>query len=128
MMRRLEQAGLRDARVGEAAALETEQLGLDEGRRDGRAVQLHEWARAAGTCAMEQARHQPLPCPRFSFNQHGGWATNCLSPEHALDLVTDGGDCRALADELRGLAHAQVYSITGRQSDFAWVPADQVNP
>jgi len=65
----LDRPGPRLARIGEGASLEAEQLRFDQGRRDGRAVEVDEGARRAGACLVDGPREQSLAGARLALEQ-----------------------------------------------------------
>src|SRR5262249_37957101 len=67
----LEAPGPRGRRAGEGALLVTEQLALDEQRRQRRAVHLHERAGPARTAVMNRAGQQLLARARLAKEQDG---------------------------------------------------------
>ena len=71
LVSRLELAGLRLHGAGEGAALEAEQLGLEQVVRERRAVDLDEWLVAAPRRPAEPARHQLLAGARLATDEHG---------------------------------------------------------
>src|SRR3989475_10482694 len=69
-LRRLDQAGLRLLGVGERAALVTEQLGLHEGRRQGRAVDLDERLHGAGAGGVNGTGQETLAGARLARQEY----------------------------------------------------------
>ena len=67
-------AGLVGERAGEGAAHVTEQLGLDEIRGDGAAVDGDEGAAAAAAVVMDGARDEFLAGARLAEDEHRGIA------------------------------------------------------
>src|SRR5262249_57349882 len=59
-------------RIGERALLVTEELGLDQGPRERRAVDLDEGPAPPPAARMQEARGVPLAAPRLPEEQHGG--------------------------------------------------------
>src|SRR5262249_11869315 len=57
--RRLEEAGLGTSGIGERAGFEAKQLCLQQGLRDGGAVDIEERSLGAGATVMDDPRHQP---------------------------------------------------------------------
>jgi hypothetical protein len=72
VVRRLEEAALGVARVGEGAALEAEHLGLEERGGNGGAVDVHEGAARPGTGPVQRAATSPLPVPVSPWRRIGG--------------------------------------------------------
>ena len=67
---RLKQAGLGAVGVREGAALEAEQLGLEEPIRNRRTVDIHERAVPAGAVAVEEAGREPLARARLPLQEN----------------------------------------------------------
>ena len=80
--------------AGEGAALVAEELALDEGRREGGAVDVHEGPARAGRCGVELARGEPLPGARLAEEEH-----RALRRRHAGDLTAHAGHRLRLAGE-----------------------------
>src|SRR5579862_6416421 len=85
---------LRD-RAREGAALVAEELALEEARRDGGAVELHERPLAASAELVNGARDQLLPRSGLAVDDDGG-----VGGRHGLDLVQDLLQRRRLPDDL----------------------------
>ena len=97
---RLEEPGLRAAGIGEGAALETEQLGLEERLGNGRAVHVHEGPGVAGAAAVDEPGHQPFPGAGLALDQDGRKAARARLPgEKPADVVLDRLEGGALADQ-----------------------------
>jgi len=47
------------------------QFALHQTSRDGATVQVHQGTAVAGAAAVDRARHQFLPRPRFPVDDHG---------------------------------------------------------
>jgi hypothetical protein len=75
----LKEAGLGLAPVGERAALEAEQLRLEQGLRDGRAVHLHEEAGASWARLVNGVRQEAFARSRLALDEDRREATT-LSP------------------------------------------------
>jgi hypothetical protein len=102
----LEQTGLRLARLGEGAALVAEQLRLEQGFGDGRAVHVDEGPAGPGAHAVEQPGHQPLAGPGLAGDEHRWRAGRGPARLHqAPDAGAQGLDGRAGADQLAELVH-----------------------
>src|SRR5262249_23092301 len=82
-------------RPGEGAALVPEQLALDQGGRQRRAVQLHERPRLAQTELVNGAREELLAGTRLALNQHGR-----VRRSHQLHALQRGAEGRALTQDL----------------------------
>jgi hypothetical protein len=68
----LKKPGLGLARVGERTALEPEQLGLQQGFRNGGAVHVDKGSRAAGTGPMNHMGDETLAGRGFTLQQDRG--------------------------------------------------------
>ena len=90
----LEAADLRPGRPGEGALLVAEQLALDEGRRQGRAVDLDEGPVPARAPVVDGVGQQLLAGARLAEEQH-----RAGRGRHLGDLREDLEDGRALADD-----------------------------
>ncbi len=78
--------------AGERALLVTEQLALEQFRRQRRAVHLHEWLAPPRRALVDRARHELLADAALATNQHGDVAVG-----HLLDDQRDVAhrrDCR----------------------------------
>src|SRR6266403_5419531 len=84
-------------RAGECAALVTEQLALEQGRWDGRAIELDERAPAATAGVVNCARNQLLPGSGLPEDENGR-----VRRRHDLDLLQHLAKTRALADDRSG--------------------------
>jgi hypothetical protein len=84
-------------RAGERATLVAEQLALEQGRWDGRAIELDERAPAPTAGVVNCARNQLLPGSGLSKDQNGR-----VSRRHDLDLLQHLTKTRALADDRPG--------------------------
>src|SRR5690606_10611973 len=71
-VRDLEEPLLPVLRVGEGALLVAEQLAVEEGRVEARAVDLHERLARAGAQVVDHARHPALPRSALAREEHGG--------------------------------------------------------
>jgi len=102
----LKEAGLGLARVGERPALEAEQLRLEQGLRDGRAVHLHEGAGASWARLVNGARQEAFARSRLALDQDRR-ETTPLSPvgQKPTHRLTDGLDAGALAQQLGQPGH-----------------------
>ena len=103
----LEESGLGLARVGERAALEAEQLGLDQGLRDGGAVDVHERRAGAAARPVDGRGQQPLAGSGLAENQdrRQSAAGSRRRSEEPTDLLADRDDGWALAQELPQSGH-----------------------
>src|SRR5262249_15035574 len=68
----LDQPRLAATGVGEGATLVAEELGLQQGVRNGRAVHIDEGPARAGPVPVDETREEALPGPGLSLNQDGG--------------------------------------------------------
>ena len=100
-MRGLEQPGLRLPRVGEGAPLESEQLGLEQGLGDGRAIHVDERPAGAGTGAVDRPGQQSLARARLAADEDRR-KTAALARElqEVRDLLPHRDDSGALPDQL----------------------------
>jgi hypothetical protein len=100
--RRLKQAGLGVYGIAEGSGLKAEQFGLQQGLRNGRAIDLDEGATGARAPVMDDPRHQSLARPRFSLQQDGGdfRLADTVEGGEMTDLGVQRLDCGGLADEL----------------------------
>ena len=71
-MRGPKQAGLGLPGIGEGTALEPEQLSLEQGIGNRRAVDVHERAAGARAVPVDQLRDQPFARPSLALNQDRG--------------------------------------------------------
>ena len=120
-MGRLEEPRLGLPRVREGPALEAEELGLEQGLGDGRAVDLDEGAMCAGTGAVNHASKQTLARARLALNEDGREPPRVrLALQQPPDLRTDGLDSRTVADQLGQKVHETCIlpAIGGSCSDF----------
>jgi hypothetical protein len=102
----LEEATLGAAGIGEGALLEAEELGLEEGLRDGGAVDVDEGGAAAGAVAMEQAGDQALAGAGLALEEDRREALpGALPVEQPAQLVPDHLDGRALTEQFDQLVH-----------------------
>jgi hypothetical protein len=105
-MRGLEEAGLGLPGIRERPALEAEQLGLQQGLRDGGAVDVHEGAPRAWTRLVKDVGDQPLARAGRPLDQHRRDPPAALRPgEQPADLGPDGLDGRALPEHLLQRVH-----------------------
>ena len=96
----LKEAGLGAAGIGEGAALETEQLGLEERLGNGRAVHVHEGPGVAGAAAVDEPGHQPFPGSGLALDQDRRKAARARLPrEKPADVGLDRLEGGALADQ-----------------------------
>ena len=104
--RGLEQPGFGPAGVGERAPLEAEQLALQQGLGDRRAVEVDEGAAGPGAEPVEQPRHQPLAGAGLAQDKDGRQpATVPGEPEEAAQVAAHRHDRRALSDQLLEVGH-----------------------
>ena len=105
-VRRLEEARLGLAGIGEGPPLEAEQLRFEERLGDCGAVQLDERSRCPGARPVEGPGKQSLPRPGLALDQDGRQPAP-LGParEQPPDRVADGLDRRALPEQLRQGGH-----------------------
>ena len=94
-VRRLEPAGARRDGAGERAFLVAEQLALDQGGGNGRAVDAHERAAAPRAALVQRAREQLLAGAGFAEQQHRRVGRRHL--RHPREHLADGA---ALADDV----------------------------
>jgi hypothetical protein len=100
-VRRLHQPGPRLPRVGERAPLGPEQLGLDQGRGDGRAVQIDEGAGRPGAGLVDGAGEQALTRARLALQEDRRHPpAGRQARQHALQIVADRPDRGAAAEQL----------------------------
>src|SRR5690349_20488188 len=94
-MRQFEASDTLSDSARESTLLVPEKLALQQPRRDGSAIQLHECVHAAMAELMNRARHEFLACAGRAMNQYrgAGWGNR-------LDLVEDGAKSFAMADNL----------------------------
>jgi hypothetical protein len=92
-----EEPGLPLIGVGEGAPLEPEHLGLQQGLRNGGAVDSHEPPARAGTGPMEDRREQPLAGAGLALDQNGRRAPAAQGAEDPPHLLTELEDCLAVA-------------------------------
>ena len=85
----LELARLHPVRAGERAALVAEELALEQGRRQGRAVDLDAGARAADRGVVDGARDELLAHSRFAPDENGDVGVGDLL-DHLLDGLHAG--------------------------------------
>src|SRR5579862_5358934 len=71
-VRSLKASDTPDNRTGESSSLMSEQLALQEAKRNCRTIELHEWTIPPSAVLMNCVRDQFLPRSGFSFDQHGG--------------------------------------------------------
>ena len=116
----LKEAGLGLARVGERPALEAEQLRLEQGLRDGRAVHLHEGAGPSWARLVNGARQEAFARSRLALDEDRREATT-LRPmgEEPTHRLTDGQDAGALAQQLGQPGHGLFYAgVAGPRSGW----------
>jgi hypothetical protein len=96
-----DQPGAGLARVREGAALEAEQLGLEQGSRDSRAIQVDEGARRARAGLVNGPREQPLAGSRLALEQDGGHPpAGAEARQQALDARHNRPDRGTAAEDL----------------------------
>jgi hypothetical protein len=111
-VRRLEEARLAVAGIGEGAPLVAEQLGFQEGRRERRAVDVDEGPVGPGPGPVDRVGQEPLARPGLALDEHGREAPVAAVPaaavpaEHPGDPVPDRDDRRALSKQLVQAAHS----------------------
>jgi hypothetical protein len=91
----LEAADLPRHRPGEGALLVSEEIALDEGRGDGRAVHLHQHRLLAAAARMEGAGDQLLSGAGLARQEHGG-----IGRGHLVDAPEDAPEGRRHAHRL----------------------------
>jgi hypothetical protein len=101
-VRHLREPGLGVPGVGERPALEPEQLRLEQGLGNGRAVHVHERPGGPRPRAVEDPCQKPLPRPRLAQDQDRRRPSRSptLPAEQPAHLLADGRDRGALAQEL----------------------------
>ena len=87
----LDQAGLRFLGIRERPALVAEQLGLHEGRRNGRTVDLDERLRNTGAGGVDSARQDAFAGARLAREQHGWCVRQGGDLAGPLEHGADGG-------------------------------------
>ena len=102
----------RSAREG--AALVPEQLALEQGGGQGRAVEVHEGAIAARGAVVKPARQQPLADAGLAEQEHAG-VEGC----HARELSQRGAHGRTLGDQVGCLGHGPQTAAARRGSSRA---------
>ena len=103
-VRFFEQPAPRDLRVGECAACVTEQLRLDQVRRDRRAIELDEGLRRTPALPMNRVRDQLFPGAALAANQHARFGGRDL-----LDRLAQALHGVRIAEDL--LARAQIRQL-----------------
>ena len=105
-MRGLKEPGLGPPRIRERSPLEAEQLGLQQGLRNGRTVDVHEEPAAAHPMAMEQPGHQPLARAGVALDEDRRQSLpRPLSLEQPAQPVPDHLDSPALSEQFTQLVH-----------------------
>jgi hypothetical protein len=105
-VRSLEQARLGVPGIGERAALVPEQLGLEHGLRDRRAVEVHEWAARPRTMAMKELGDQPLACSGLAQDQNGRESAAVAGErKQPAKIVPHGRDRITRPQELAQIRH-----------------------
>src|SRR5262249_45364811 len=98
----LEQTGLRLARVRERTSLEAEHLGLEQGLRQGSAVDLDERAMAARAAAMDGAGQHALASSSLADEENGRQPHRIRGAiEQPRDLGANSAKRPALTDQFR---------------------------
>ena len=98
----LEAPGLLPVRPREGPPLVAEQLGLEQGVGEGRAVDRHEGAVGPGAGVMDGAGHQLLPRPALARHQHGGLGGGHLGGPGER-LAQEGGAAEDLGEVVAGV-------------------------
>jgi hypothetical protein len=105
-VRGLKEAGLGVARVGEGAALEAEQLGLQEGLGNRGAVDVDERRLAPRAGSMKRPGDQALAATRLALEENRRQPlTGALPGEEPAQRLPHLVHRRALAEQLRKLIH-----------------------
>jgi hypothetical protein len=113
VMGRLEQSKLRLHRSGERAALEAEELRLEQSVGNRRAVDVDERGIGTGAAAVDTPRQQPLARTRLALDEERREASAALLPAQQLrDLRPKTAHGRTLAEQLWQQSHqrAAFYS------------------
>ena len=98
-MRGVKKAGFRVSGVGECAALETEQLGFEQGFRNRRTTHIDEWTIASWAAAVEQPREEAFARTRFALQQYRRQAMRVLSSSEQLSgLLAHDRNCVTLSE------------------------------
>src|SRR6202790_511208 len=84
-MRELESPGALRDRSGKGAALVAKQLRLQQARRDGRTIHLHECVIPPGTQVVNRSSNQFLSGSGFTLDEHGG-----IGRRHGFNLLQYG--------------------------------------
>jgi hypothetical protein len=107
-VRRVKEPGLGVASVRERAPLEAEQLGLEQGFRDRRAVDVHKGAAPPGPQTMHEPGDQPLAGAGLALDQDRGQApARRLAFQELAQLPPDDVDGRALSEQFRQPFHSR---------------------
>jgi hypothetical protein len=116
---RLEESCLRSPGVREGAALESEQLGLEQGGRNRRAIDVDERARGAPTCPMQKTGDHALAGPRLPEQEHRRQSTGFGDPRQPPYLRSHGVERAAAADQVPGRnpSHHWFASVSLPKSD-----------
>ena len=97
----LEEPGLRAPRVREGAPLEAEHLGLEQGLGDRRAVHVHERPIGARAGPVDHPREEALAGAGLALDEDRRQPPGLGGAlEEPGDLLADGADARALAQEV----------------------------
>ena len=97
----LKEPGLRLPRVGEGPALESEQLRLEQGFRDGRAVHVDERSAGTGAGSVDRPRQQSLAGAGLAADEdRRKTAALAREMQEVRDLLPHGNDSGALPDQL----------------------------
>src|SRR6185503_19618214 len=86
-MRRLEEARLALPRIGESAPLEAEELSLEQGLGNGRAVDRHERPRGAGGGLVDDVGDEALSAARLAKDQERGQTAFAGALEELAELM-----------------------------------------
>jgi hypothetical protein len=126
-VRRLQEPGLGVPGVRERPALEPEELRLEQGLGNGRAVHVHERPGGPRPRAVEDPRQEPLPRARLTQEQDRGRPPRspALPAEQPAHLLADGRDRGALAQELgqRGRGGHRTGDVAHPSAMLAGLPA-----
>jgi hypothetical protein len=109
-VRELEASRLRVLRVGEGAPLDAEQLGLEQGLGDRRAVDVDEGLARAGARPVQDTDQQALAGAGLPLDQDRRQASPIgLAPKQSLRLLAESDHPRALPDQLVQRGHGPAH-------------------
>ena len=115
----VEESGLGVAGVGERAAREAEELGLEKRQGQGGAVDVHERGVAARADAMKEASREALAGAGVALEEDGRQSlAGAGAVEEAAQGIADGDDGGTLAEELSELVeHGRVPASSSCDRD-----------